>query len=381
MVAGVFLLRAAPLQQQITAYLPIFFLITFIITLLLGLRFKRNRLVFALLLLALSLGLCSLYPQQPKIYSILALLLPFNLTLTLFLPEKRFGSTLTALYGSSLLIQGLSVFWLEQSWPENFSHILYQPLPFSLPLEPQPGILLFGILTTSTLLALLSFQRRPQPLESAFFWTLVLTVIPFYLQLENQFLMLFFCLAILTLLTGLLETSHNMAYRDELTGIPGRRALNESLKRLGKRYSLAMLDIDHFKKFNDKHGHDVGDQVLKMVAGCLATVAGGGHAFRYGGEEFTIVFPNRKTEDIQTELERIRQKVATAGFIPRSKDRPVKKPTKQTLKKTPYKPLSVTISIGVAEPSRERRSPEQVISAADQALYRAKQQGRNRICN
>ncbi len=381
MVAGIFLLKAAPLQQQITDYLPIFFLTIFIITFLLGLRFKRNRLVFALFLLALSLGLCSLYPQQPIIYPVLALLLPLNLTLTLLLPEKRFGSTLTALYGSSLLIQGLAIFWFEQYWPENFSRILYQPLPFSLPLESQPGILLFGILTTSTLLALVNFQRRPQPLESAFFWTLVLTVIPFYLQFENQFLMLFFCLAIATLLTGLLETSHNMAYRDELTGIPGRRALNESLKRLGKRYSLAMLDIDHFKKFNDKHGHDVGDQVLKMVAGCLATVACGGHAFRYGGEEFTIVFPNRKIEDIQTELERIRKKVATTGFIPRSKDRPAKKPTKRTLKKTTNKPLSVTISIGVAEPSRERRSPDQVISAADQALYLAKQQGRNRICN
>ncbi len=381
MAAGAFLLRAAPLQQLITTYLPIFFLITFIITFLLGLRFKLNRLVFTLFLLALSLGLCLLYPQQPNIYSILALLLPLNLTLTLLLPEKRFGSTLTALYGSSILVQGLSVFWLEQSWPENFSRILYQPLPFSLPIESQPGILLFGTLTTSTLLALLSFRRRPQPLESAFFWVLILTAISFNLQLDNQFIMLFFCLAILALLTGLLETSHNMAYLDELTGIPGRRALNESLKRLGKRYSLAMLDIDHFKKFNDKHGHDVGDQVLKMVAGCLATVTCGGHAFRYGGEEFTIVFPNRKIEDIQTELERIRQKVATAGFIPRSKDRPTKKPTKQTLKKTSYKPLSVTISIGVAVPSRELRSPDQVISAADQALYRAKQQGRNRICN
>lgn len=84
-----------------------------------------------------------------------------------------------------------------------------------------------------------------------------------------------------------------MAYQDELTSLPGRRALKEYLLKLGSEYTIAMFDIDHFKKFNDTHGHDVGDQVLRMVASKLATVSGRGKSFRYGGEEFTLVFSEK----------------------------------------------------------------------------------------
>jgi diguanylate cyclase (GGDEF)-like protein len=142
-----------------------------------------------------------------------------------------------------------------------------------------------------------------------------------------------------------------------------------------------MIDIDHFKKFNDKHGHEVGDQVLKMVARRLVSVGDGGRAFRYGGEEFAVVFPDRSAEEILPELEKLRQNVASARFIPRGKDRPEKKPKTTPRKSSPTKSLSVTISIGAAEPSSQKRSPEQVMVGADQALYRAKQQGRNRVCS
>ncbi len=378
---GAILLRNESLPQPLIPYLPLFLPLIFALNLLLGLRFRRNRLIFALFLLAMALGLSLLYPMQPKIYSTLALLLPLNLSLTLLLPEKKLGSALTALYGSSILIQGLAVFWLEQSWPESFIRILNRPLPFPLPLEIQSGMVQFLALSIALLLTILCFRRRSQPFEAAYFWTILLTAIPFYLHLGAQFTLLFFNLAALALLTGLVETSHNMAYRDELTGIPGRRALNEALKRLGRHYSLAMLDIDHFKKFNDKHGHDVGDQVLKMVAGRLARVGGGGRTFRYGGEEFAVVFPGRRIEDVLPELERLRQNIASAAFVPRSKGRPAKKPKTPPRKNAPSRSLCVTISIGAAAPSPEQRSTDQVMSAADQALYRAKQQGRNRVCS
>jgi diguanylate cyclase (GGDEF)-like protein len=380
LISGAFLFRSEPLLQLITPYLPLLFPVIFTLSLLLGLRFGRSRLIFALLFVALSLALGLLYPTQQKIYSVVALLLPLNLSLTLLLPEKRLGSSLSALYGSAILIQGLTLFGLEITGTENFLRILNHPLPFTLPLEIQPGMPQLAALSVSILISILCFRRRPQPLEAAFFWVILLTVLPFNLQLETQHTLLFFCLAVLALLTGLIESSHNMAYIDELTGIPGRRALNEALKRLGRRYSLAMLDIDHFKKFNDKHGHEVGDQVLKMVAGRLARVGGGGRAFRYGGEEFAVVFSGRKSEEVLTELEKLRRNVAAAAFVPRSKDRPIKKPGKTPPKNSTSSSLSVTISIGAAEPSPEQRSPELVLHAADQALYRAKQQGRNRLC-
>ena len=99
--------------------------------------------------------------------------------------------------------------------------------------------------------------------------------------------------ALTSLCISLAHEGFHMAFRDELTGLPGRRALNEKLQRMGRIYTLAMADVDHFKVFNDTHGHDVGDQVLRMVAAQLRRVSGGGHAYRYGGEEFTLVFPAR----------------------------------------------------------------------------------------
>ena len=97
------------------------------------------------------------------------------------------------------------------------------------------------------------------------------------------------------LFISLLEESHSLAFRDTLTGLPGRRALEERLRSLGGRYTIAMVDIDHFKNFNDQHGHDVGDQVLKLVAARLAEVGGGGRAYRYGGEEFSVLFRGRRS--------------------------------------------------------------------------------------
>ena len=96
--------------------------------------------------------------------------------------------------------------------------------------------------------------------------------------------------AALLLLVAIIETSYSMAFHDELTGLPARRAFNQALLALEDPYTVAIVDIDHFKQFNDTYGHDTGDQVLRLVAGKLAQVTGGGKPFRCGGEEFAIFF-------------------------------------------------------------------------------------------
>lgn len=184
---------------------------------------------------------------------------------------------------------------------------------------------------------------------------------------------------------AIIMDSHDMAYRDELTRLPSRRALNQKLLSLGRCYTIAMLDIDHFKKFNDIHGHDVGDEVLKMVAARIARVGGGGRAYRYGGEEFTIVFARKSPEQVEACLDALRHGVENYQMIVRGNRRSGKKGRGRKLwawsgKNAPaHKRLSVTISIGFAERSGEVRSPEAVIKAADRALYRAKKNGRNRV--
>src|SRR5690606_29045997 len=105
------------------------------------------------------------------------------------------------------------------------------------------------------------------------------------------------------------------AYIDELTEIPGRRALVEDMQDPGSVFTLAMLDVDHFKKFNDTHGHEVGDHVLRMVAARIATVGEGGTAYRYGGEEFTVVFPGKTVEQVGHELERLRTLVENSPLV------------------------------------------------------------------
>ena len=191
---------------------------------------------------------------------------------------------------------------------------------------------------------------------------------------------LYFATAGLILVAAVIEDSYGMAFRDELTGLPARRALNETLQKVGRRYTVAMVDIDHFKKFNDRYGHDVGDQVLKMVASRLAKVNGRGRAFRYGGEEFTVLFPGKGVKEALPHLEELREAVAGAGFTLRHHHRPSRKPKGKPAKKKGDQKLSVTVSIGAAERQGDRNQPALVVKSADQALYRAKRGGRNRVC-
>jgi hypothetical protein len=147
-----------------------------------------------------------------------------------------------------------------------------------------------------------------------------------------------------------------------------------------------MADIDHFKLFNDTHGHDTGDDVLRIVAQELGKVGGGGKAFRYGGEEFTLLFKRKQAEEAEPFIDSIRQSIADYPLIIRDKQtRPTKKQatTKQLkakrakakIKKTQ---VQVTVSFGIAQSLAEQK-PDEVMKVADQALYRAKENGRNCI--
>jgi len=184
------------------------------------------------------------------------------------------------------------------------------------------------------------------------------------------------------LIAALLQESHRLAFHDELTGLPGRRALDERLRSLPGRYAVAMVDVDHFKKFNDTHGHHIGDQVLKLVGARLAEVGGGGIAYRYGGEEFSVLFPHSELAEAFPHLEELRTSIEKYRMAVRSESRPKKADVgvKQRGETTPGKTLSVTVSVGVAQPGGDSlRTPAQVLRAADEALYRAKQGGRNRV--
>jgi GGDEF domain-containing protein len=179
-------------------------------------------------------------------------------------------------------------------------------------------------------------------------------------------------------LLSAVEEIHAVAFRDPLTGLPARRALEAALARLSPPYVVAMVDVDHFKRFNDTFGHAVGDQVLTMVATRLAQV-GGAQAFRYGGEEFTLLLPGRTVPEAVPVLEAARGAIEATTFTLRAPDRPRRRPAKGKARKpTRAEVVAVTVSIGAAGPD-QGEPPTVVLQAADQALYRAKEGGRNRI--
>ncbi|MAT91684.1 MAG: GGDEF domain-containing protein [Halioglobus sp.] len=188
--------------------------------------------------------------------------------------------------------------------------------------------------------------------------------------------------AALCVLWGVLRSSHAMAYRDELTGLPGRRALNERLKMLGRSYVIGMLDVDHFKRFNDTYGHDVGDQVLRLVASRIRTVRGG-TAYRYGGEEFCVVFPRRTLEESAAALDAMRDEVANYRMSLRDRNlRPENRrqgSRRRGATRLGADQVSVTVSAGLAARDDEKPDPGSVIKSADAMLYKAKRAGRNRV--
>ena len=156
-----------------------------------------------------------------------------------------------------------------------------------------------------------------------------------------------------------------LAATDGLTGVSNRAAFDERLAesydlavRDGRTLSVVLLDVDHFKSFNDTFGHPAGDEVLKIVAGLIAAAARTTDTVaRYGGEEFVLVLPDTDYEGAMVLAERCRRAVAAAGW--------------------PLRP--VTVSVGVSTLTAETRDAAVMVREADGALYRSKQTGRNRV--
>lgn len=278
-------------------------------------------------------------------------------------------SRIALLVGAYLFV----ILWLEGIallTPEMQQHawfgVIKPYLAIELPLIITSVILLVRSLLSSHLL-------YPALLASAAVWYVhLINLVSLNWQVILTVLMVYY-------LGSVIASSYFLAYRDELTGLPSRRALNQTALSLGRKYCVAMMDVDHFKKFNDTYGHDIGDQVLKLVATKLNQVRGGGRVFRYGGEEFTVVFARKNAQQVFDELDKLRQSIADYQMVIRQGERKTKK-DRQGKKgpKSTEKTVSVTISIGASD-RQKGQSFEEVLKAADQLLYKAKKRGRNNV--
>ncbi len=378
------LLLIKPAYRQLLDWLPY---LVFGLALLLSFFYNRARLftlAFALFcaywIIDTQLQSRLADPRPLFVYSMLVLAIPFTGLLLLLLPERGLRNR----YGLAvLLLVPLQVCagWLLWNYFPDMAAALKDAMPV-LPFGgryylPHAAGGLFLLSLTTGLFVLCRYDSEH---AAALLGALLFTLVTFAFFKEARISATLFGAAGIALIVSLVRSSYDMAYYDELTGLRGRRALNERLRGLGGRYTIAMLDIDHFKQFNDEHGHEAGDEVLRMVAKQIGRVRGGGRAYRYGGEEFCIVFAGKELEQSLPHLEDVRAMVEDYEMSLRdhkTRPRSGQAGRRQRGMRGSPRGVSVTVSIGVAQHDERRADSEQVLKAADLALYKAKKKGRN----
>ena len=381
--------RPGALPPATVAMLPTAAYGALAVAFLLGLAFHRGRIVFAALAVGLGYAAFAQFVAGAPgsfaaraVFAGLCVLAPPVLAALAWL-EERGTLSVHALprIGVVAAAAGL-VWWIVATGRAATVDWAYAPLtgtatPFATPI-PQLG--LASIAVGLVAIAGAAVAKRSAAV-GGLAWALAAFALGLHLSGEPAALPLLVAASGLVLVIGVLQETYRLAFRDELTRLPSRRALNERLKAVARRYAVAMVDVDHFKSFNDTYGHDVGDQVLRMVAARLARVGGGGEAYRYGGEEFTVLFSGKSVDDARPHLEALRADIEDYRMAIRAPDRPRRKRAGKR-RRSPAstgRTVSVTVSIGVAERSDHNNYAEAVIKAADKALYRAKRAGRNRV--
>jgi diguanylate cyclase (GGDEF)-like protein len=400
-VAAALVLVDAKLFPLAPAVVHFYYYAVFLSGMLLVWRFHSSKVLFALLTLFLAhRALQFFFAGHPRsigghaALEIIAVLLPLNFVL--FSASQERGINLSASLSRICLLFLEAVFVAIICGPgDSNSPAIFHAAILGKNWQHWSRIPAVGavICLTAIVLLLAQFLSRHKPVDSGLLWSIVATL--FAMQAGSFTLSagVYIATGALALTASVIENSYVLAYHDELTGLASRRAFNDALLDLQEPYTIAIIDIDHFKSFNDTYGHETGDQVLRMVATCLARVDGGGNAYRVGGEEFSILFPRKSLQEILPYLETLRWNVENTIFhvrgierrsLPHGTDRRKPSSRKNARNKKPAlvdlnPELSVTVSIGVAEPSVKLRRVENVIRAADKALYGAKSAGRNRV--
>lgn len=320
--------------------------------------------------------------SQPtsQVFTLLAFAIPFVAVFLIFIPEQGLNHPrgLGIFVAAPSLMLALSQILIIN--PELFAQsslaLVNDPLWFThLP----AGIWTIYVIALS-ISALMIVHRQHSIESSALGCTLMVFITLGWIQIDNISAVMFTGIGLLltiNITSGLLH----IGFYDELTQIGNRRALIEASKTVGNQYTLAMIDADHFKKINDRFGHDLGDQALKVIASCMLKTGCGGKAFRYGGEEFCLLFKGKTREQVADCLEELRQAIANYDMVIRDKKL---RPTKHAIGEKKrgaskrHTNLRLTVSVGGADNSNGG-SFENLIKLADRALYKAKAGGRNRL--
>ncbi len=341
---------------------------------LLAIRLRSLRVFLIVLAVASSLAVAAMSATVLS-HPVLVLLLAVDFALVLLVEDTFFDWEAVGWWCGLLGVQWVA-FVIASRWAPAFMNDVARPA-FDLGLT-RMGLVEVGVGLVLMML-FLRFALSLDAVAAGMVWSLAALAASVRSPGHDAHV----ALALFAMGIAAVERSHWIAYHDELTGLPGRRAFNEALAGLGESYSIAIVDVDHFKKFNDTFGHDTGDQVLRKVARHLGDVRQG-TAYRCGGEEFAVIFPGLGTEEAVEHAEELRQEIEADVFVARGPARSQRERDERretvTRRKQPAPVVTrVTVSIGLAENTARARTTEEVILAADKALYQAKHNGRNRV--
>lgn len=379
--------EAIPLHTDSLATLPYIF---YIIVLILAIMFKRSRLAMLALANLVTYATIQLRLQSPLAtgttfleYCLLVFLYPVGLYLIYLFKNTAVITKYTLYYIGiiALLICWSAVsieYYQELKLSEIYNSLLFvHPSVSKLPIFLV--LYLFALLGISAVIQL-NYNKQMNTAIFSSMTFFAVTVVLFDVSFISSAM---FSIDAILQIVYLVFYIRAVAYRDKLTGLASRRALESELPYLKKRYSVAMLDVDHFKKFNDSHGHDAGDDVLRLVGSKLQSVCKKAQVFRYGGEEFTVIYKGTRAEEAKQNLEALREAIADYDMTIRNSEHRPKNNKLGALKRNrndaEYQTVNVTISIGVCDSSASSLSPEEILKSADEALYEAKKKGRNRV--
>lgn len=373
LLAGFAFYQSSILPAYLVAAMPLISFITLAFSLAITACFNRGRAFFILLILLLSQwGISAFAPAHVGkafalhgLHAFLSLLLPLNLLFFSTIAERGIFSPWGRRCVTLILIQAAMVLGMVWSGDKEFFNEIGKKsiqLPF-ISQTPIPDIAVIAFLIVGVLL-LINRRRVNRHFRLGIFCVLVVVAFAHHFYRAPLAIPIFYAAAGLIIILSVMQDYYFKAYLDELTSLPSRRSLNEEMMQLDGTYVIAMLDVDFFKKFNDTYGHDAGDDVLRLIASVMKDFKSG-KSFRYGGEEFTILFPGKGLTEAMPQLEELRNAIAKRKFIVRGSG------------KTGEQKLTITVSIGAAESTPKLANYDDVIKAADKALYRAKENGRN----
>jgi GGDEF domain-containing protein len=350
----------------------------------LAILLRRGRLVLGLVTLLLA-DLALAHFGDRAIFNAVGLLLPLNLAGIVWISEANIVTAHGALRLGVILAQAGIVATLRHPELAALAQSLEHPLVATNlgAWTALPHLVLVAfIVGLGVILARLVVNGRSLPAGVA--WALVASFLALDGAGAGRPATVYFVTAgLLFVIGGFLEPSR-LAFLDDTTGLSGRLALNEALRKLrpryllARRYALASVEIDEFRRFREEHGPDAARRMLRRVAEALKKVGGGGRAFYCEGGTFALVFRRTSAEAAARHLDAVRRaiEVATIDIRVPERQRPGTRPARAGAVEWT---VAVTISGGVAQPETRSADPHDVLRASGRALDRVKQAGLNRV--